>query len=585
MKERERTCALILAAGYSSRMGAFKPLLPLGKATVLEEAIARLQQAGIQQIKVVVGYQAETITPVLRRLGVGWVVNDQHDRGMLSSVLAGVRGLDPEVEAFFLLPVDIPLVKPRTIATLLSAYHNSGGRLVYPCFRGVRGHPPLLATACLSEELTNDYPGGLCAFLSRYEHSALDVEVVDQAILMDCDTPADYEKLQAYACREAIPTEQECEALWVQYHVPEPVVAHSRMVAQVARLLAVLLKRSGLNLDLEVIVAAGLLHDLAKGQPEHALEAGRILSEMGCPLVAGVVSSHMDIVYHRGSVDEAALVYLADKLVNGDQVVPFEERFKRGMKKFRESPEILEAVRVRWNHAKLIREDVEAALGQPIEQILHRFERNIRAVSVGGKRDIYLIRHGAVPLEGGGKRFLGQLDLSLSREGIAQVQRLRDELRGLPISAICCSDLRRSVDTAAILTAALPGDPIAVQRPEMREINLGEWEGLTFDEVKEEYPEEFQRRGRDLVHYRPPGGESFLDCTKRVIPAFFNLLQATRGNILIVGHAGVNRIILCQVLGLSLANLFEIEQDHACLNLIHYEDGTFTVNLLNARRV
>ena len=119
----------------------------------------------------------------------------------------------------------------------------------------------------------------------------------------------------------------------------------------------------------------------------------------------------------------------------------------------------------------------------------------------------------------------------------------------------------------------------------MREIDLGEWEGLSFEEVERTYPEEFQKRGRDIVHYQPPGGESFFDCTKRVIPAFYSLLHATRGNILLVGHAGVNRIILCQVLGKSLADLFDIGQGYACLNLIHYEDGTFTAKVLNGKVV
>ena len=115
-------------------------------------------------------------------------------------------------------------------------------------------------------------PGGLRAFLAQYDHLARDVEVADQAILMDCDTPADYEKMQAYGMREDIPTEQECQALWVQFGVPAKVIDHSRVVAQLARLLAVHLNLAGMDLDLDLIVAAGYLHDLAKGQPDHARE-------------------------------------------------------------------------------------------------------------------------------------------------------------------------------------------------------------------------------------------------------------------------------------------------------------------------
>ena len=212
--------AVILAAGYASRLGTPKPLLPLGRSTAVEEAITRFHKAGIEQVKVVVGFQADRITPLLDHLGVDWVLNEQYDRGMFSSVLTGVQSLESRVEAFFLLPVDIPLVKPTTIRMLSAAYGNGHSWVIYPCFQGERGHPPLIATACLPKDLSFDHPGGLRAFLLQYEHMARDIEVVDQAILMDCDTPADYEKMKAYAGREDIPTERECEALWDYFAVP-----------------------------------------------------------------------------------------------------------------------------------------------------------------------------------------------------------------------------------------------------------------------------------------------------------------------------------------------------------------------------
>lgn len=584
MRTRERIGALILAAGFSSRMGAFKPLLPIGSATVLEEAITRFQEAGIAAVKVVVGYEAERIIPILERAGIEWVLNDQYERGMLSSVLVGVRVLDPELEAFFLLPADTPLVKPRTIATVLEAYRSGEARVVYPCFRGVRGHPPLLSRACIPSDLVSDYPGGLRAYLSQHEQSAREIEVPDQAILMGCNTASDYARLQRYALREAIPTEQECQVFQHHHRVPEKVAAHSRVVAQLARLLGVLLNRAGLQLDLDLIVAGGLLHDLAKGQPDHARKAARLLVEAGCPAVARVVASHMDLAYREGTVDEAALVYLADKLVAGDELVALEQRFAKGLARYADRPEILKAVLNRRDTARRIQREVEAALGELLEQILHQFARNIRAVSGGGERHIYLVRHGAVPREEAGRRFLGQLDVPLSGEGIDQVRRLHEELSSVPFSAVFCSDLKRSVETAAILTEDRP-DLVAVPRPELREIDLGEWDGLSFEAVQTAFPDEFQKRGWDIVHYQPPGGESFLDCTRRVIPTFYQLLHTTRGNILVVGHAGVNRIILCQVLGRSLTDLLDIRQDYACVNLIQYDDGAFTAKVLNGEMV
>jgi len=196
MRAKANVCALILAAGYSSRMGTFKPLLPVGGSTALEEAISRFLKAGIQNIKVVVGYKAELITPILDRLSVQCVLNVQYDKGMLSSVLAGVGSIDSSVDAFFLLPVDVPLVKPKTIEALWEAYGNGDSLIIHPCFQGQRGHPPLISTVCIPKDLPSDYPGGLRAFLTRYKTMANDVEVADEAILMDCDTPEDYERMR-----------------------------------------------------------------------------------------------------------------------------------------------------------------------------------------------------------------------------------------------------------------------------------------------------------------------------------------------------------------------------------------------------
>ena len=88
----------------------------------------------------------------------------------------------------------------------------------------------------------------------------------------------------------------------------------------------------------------------------------------------------------------------------------------------------------------------------------------------------------------------------------------------------------------------------------LREISLGKWEGRSFSEVQQRFPVEFDARGQDIENWRPPGGESFADCRERVMGAVGNILRKTRGNILLVAHAGVNRLILCDALGVAVAN-------------------------------
>jgi CTP:molybdopterin cytidylyltransferase MocA len=222
-----KIAAIILAAGRSSRMGALKPLLPLGNSTFVEEAAQRFMLAGIRDIHVVVGHRHEEITPILDRLGFRWVLNPDHDRGMLSSVLAGVGSLPTHVDAFFLLPVDIPLVKPRTIEALLNAHQQKGALVTYPRFMGRRGHPPLIARKCITEALGPDYEGGLRAFLKHYEDHAADVDVIDEGILMDCNTSDDYAALLRVNSMPGIPTERECRAIRQQGGSPEAAIGQS----------------------------------------------------------------------------------------------------------------------------------------------------------------------------------------------------------------------------------------------------------------------------------------------------------------------------------------------------------------------
>jgi CTP:molybdopterin cytidylyltransferase MocA len=194
--------AIILAAGYSSRMGKFKPLLLLGEMTLLERNIRLFQSAGIQDIRVVAGYRASEIQALLQPWRIPCIVNEAYAQEMYSSVLAGIKTLTSAQKAFFILPADIPLVRPCTITALLAAYHETKipHPILYPNFQGMRGHPPLIDSSYAPEMVRWDKPGGLRAFLENYKANAVDVSAADQGILLDIDTPEDYQQMREH-CR------------------------------------------------------------------------------------------------------------------------------------------------------------------------------------------------------------------------------------------------------------------------------------------------------------------------------------------------------------------------------------------------
>jgi alpha-ribazole phosphatase len=559
-------------------MGNFKPLLPLGRSTVMEEAVGRFRLAGIDDVRVVIGHRAEEISPVLDRLGVRKILNPDCAKGMFSSVLAGLESLEPEVEAFFLLPGDIALVKPSTINALSEAYLSSSAAIVYPRFEGLRGHPPLISTDLLTNGLPGDCEGGLRIFLGRFDKQAVDVDVADQSILMDCDTEVDYSKLRAYRLREDVPTARECEALLNIHGASRKTIDHCRMVAALARTLALHLGWAGFSVNMDLVTAAGLLHDLAKGQADHARAGAEILGKLGYAQVACVVAQHSDIQSRPGLVDEADLVHLADKFVKGEFIVSLEERFDGPLKKFAGRPEVFSAVEERLEVAKALKKKVEDLSGVSVEEIIRKFESGLRICSKAQKK-IYLARHGAVLQKGDAKRYTGQTDLPLNAEGLWQAEMLADKLKDIELEAVYCSDLQRSVDTARTIARRHGLDPLV--RSGFREVNLGRWEGLSFDEVRRLYPAEYEDRGRDIVNFRPPAGESFLDCAQRVIPAFYEALWSVGGDILIVAHAGVNRILICHALGKPMSEIFDIDQDYCCLNVIRYGLFAFELEVLN----
>jgi alpha-ribazole phosphatase len=190
---------------------------------------------------------------------------------------------------------------------------------------------------------------------------------------------------------------------------------------------------------------------------------------------------------------------------------------------------------------------------------------------------LYLVRHGAV-ISIRGKAYIGQVEAPLDEAGVEQAWALRRYLEPVVFHSVVASDLSRSLRTARIIA----GKHARVESwAELREIDLGSWDGLSFSEIQSRFPEDFEARGRDLEHWRPPGGESFADLRGRVLPALRRVLDAARGNVLVVGHAGVNRVILCEALGIPVSNLFNIAQDYGCLNILEHNKAQVRLRLLN----
>ena len=178
-------------------MDGFKPLIRIGEKSFVEHAIALFRTAGIEEIVTVLGHRAPEVLPVVRAAASRWVINANYANGMYASIQTGVKTLTHPGDAFFLLPVDIPLVKPATVRQLAVAFNQHRAPLVcYPLFQSRRGHPPLINSQLIDEILSYDGNGGLRKFLRRHEAQSISVPVEDPFIRLDADTPQDFLRLK-----------------------------------------------------------------------------------------------------------------------------------------------------------------------------------------------------------------------------------------------------------------------------------------------------------------------------------------------------------------------------------------------------
>ena len=184
--------AVVAAAGLSSRMGDFKPLLPFDGDTVLGRCLDNLLRAGATETVVVTGHRADELAPVLASRPVRTVHNpDYAHTEMFDSLCLGLRALPPDCEKVLLTPGDVPWVSPGLIRALLAAEAD----FVCPRWGDRRGHPVSLAGENIPALLAYRGAGGLRGAVEALGLRTAFVDTEEAGITMDLDTPADYQKI------------------------------------------------------------------------------------------------------------------------------------------------------------------------------------------------------------------------------------------------------------------------------------------------------------------------------------------------------------------------------------------------------
>ncbi len=191
--------ALVPAAGAARRMGRPKLLLPWQGTTLLDHLVQSLRQGGADRLVLVVRPDDGALADWAAAAGVDSTVNPDPARGMLSSVWSGLSSLGAAAvaqvaEALLVCPADHPAIRAETVAALL-AQLRAGALLAVPTHGGQRGHPLAIAPALVTEILELDPAVGLRQLMQRHPELLVELAVDDPGVVLDIDTPEDYDRL------------------------------------------------------------------------------------------------------------------------------------------------------------------------------------------------------------------------------------------------------------------------------------------------------------------------------------------------------------------------------------------------------
>ena len=179
-------------------MKRLKPLLPFADSTFLETHIKNFSRIGVEDILVVVGFKRERLIPVLQNYNVGIIENDEFMSGMYSSIQKGVINLKKEIEAFFLMPCDIPVADEKILEDLKNKYTKCAKGILIPCYQGKKGHPPIISTAYARHIVQRNPNRGLREILHEFVHDTIFMNVDHEYIILDVNTPEQYDDIQKY---------------------------------------------------------------------------------------------------------------------------------------------------------------------------------------------------------------------------------------------------------------------------------------------------------------------------------------------------------------------------------------------------
>jgi len=191
----KKISAIILAAGTSSRMGFLKQTANIKGKSLLELVLDKVRKFPFHEIIIVLGYKHEEVMKTLKLEYEKVVINEEYEKGMSSSLKKGVLNISKDSEAFAIFLADMPLIKEKSIEKVINEFNERSCLIVAPIFNKVIGHPVIFHRNLIPEIINLEGDIGAKKVIEKYKDEACFIEIDDEGVLIDIDTPKDLEEV------------------------------------------------------------------------------------------------------------------------------------------------------------------------------------------------------------------------------------------------------------------------------------------------------------------------------------------------------------------------------------------------------
>ena len=357
---------LIVAAGLSSRMNDFKPLMKIENKPLIINTINSLRRCGIKDINIVVGHRGNDIEKCVENQNVNTIYNNSYNSTfMYDSFKIGLNKIKDNCDGIIFLPGDVGFVSRYTIDLLINEISKKESKIVYPVYKSKVGHPPVISSKCFDYLLNYNGENGLKGGMDYFERESKIINTPDKFILCDMDYKEDFYRVKYDFENREVLDEEDCIDLLSYFNVPKNIVNHGKKVKEICEDLSNLIniKRNIININL--INSASILHDMKRQEKNHSEVGANLLESLGYNQIANVVRSHMKLEKEMEDViNENTILYYCDKLVEEDEFVGLHKRFEEKLNKHEINKEIKKNIIDKYETTLKIKSNIISIIGR-----------------------------------------------------------------------------------------------------------------------------------------------------------------------------------------------------------------------------